>query len=158
VPLSDEPQDWVVVIIGGQPFAFAAHQVSGILQMMEPIPVPSWPDCALGMIDVHGDLMPLIDPALGLGQAPAELSSRHFIIIIAVLQKRWGMVVNLVEGVRNARVRSTSLGKAGVDKAAAHQPFAGILVGEGVPVVALDPEALVRVLKIEDLDTSPESR
>ena len=147
----EELQDWVVVDIGGHPFGFAASQVSAIIQMIAPIPVPSWPDCTLGMIDVHGDLLPLIDPAPGLGQPSVEISSRQYIVIVMALNRRWGMVVNQVEGVRNVRVRPTALSTA-----SRKQPFAGLLTGEGIPVVALDPDALVRVLDLEQLDTRPE--
>ncbi len=150
----EEPQDWVVVDIGGHPFAFAANQVSAIIQMVAPIPVPSWPDCALGMIDVHGDLLPLIDPATGLAQPPVEISSRQYIVIVMAHRRRWGMVVNQVEGVRNVRLRPTSIGAAGA--ASKKQPFAGLLTGEGVPVVVVDPDALVRVLDLEQLDDRKE--
>lgn len=150
--LPEEPQDWVVVDIAGHPFAFAAHQVSAIIQMVAPIPVPSWPDCALGMIDVHGDLLPLLEPAPGLGQPPVEISSRQYIVIVLADGKRWGLVVNQVEGVRNVRVRPTALA-AGASRVATSraQPFIGLLAGEGTPVVALDPNALIRVLEVEEL-------
>jgi chemotaxis signal transduction protein len=149
--LPEEPQDWVVVDIGGQPFGFAAHQVSAIIQMVAPIPVPSWPDCALGMIDVHGDLLPLVDPAPGLGQPPVDITSRQYIVIVMAQSRRWGLVVNQVEGVRNVRLRPTGLAAT-----SQKQPFAGLLAGEGIPVVALDPEALVRVLDLERLETQAE--
>src|SRR4051812_4062803 len=94
-----EPQDLVFFQIAHKRFAFPSVVVHEVLPMVEPTSVPGWPAHALGLIDVRGVLLPLLDVSLALGQAERPLSAHQYVLLMEAFNRPFGIVVDEVEGV-----------------------------------------------------------
>lgn len=144
------PEDppFVFVAVGGRRFGLPAAAVSEILLMLEPTPMPSWPDEALGLIDVRGELMPLVDVAPRLGCSPTLITPAHLVVLVAARARRWGLVVERVDGVHPARLLTAKeLGTVRADDMP--EVCMGLTRDGKGPILILDPERLVAGLRLE---------
>ncbi len=74
--------DFVVFDIGGQGCAVPLHSVQRILRAAAVTPVPESPEGLLGVLDLHGDLVPVYDLRSFLGHPDKALcASDRFIIV-----------------------------------------------------------------------------
>ena len=142
---SSEPQDLVVVGLAGKRYALSSEIVREVLQLMEPTPMPNWPDTALGVIEVRGEFIPLLDIITSLGITPGPLSKDQFILVLLTLERTWAIVVDKVEGVKAIPVKAhTKLAPLDVlDNSAI---CIGLAVDVAGPIVVLDPAAIVKGL------------
>ena len=141
-----ELHEVVVVYIGGKPFAFPIDSVREVLPMLEPTPMPNWPDNILGIIEIRGDLVPLVEINQLLGLPPMKVSTKQFVLVVWVLDRLWGFVVDSVEGVRNTPIRQVDKIAPGVLQTSAL--CAGLLADPGASIVLLAPLQVVQALKI----------
>jgi purine-binding chemotaxis protein CheW len=79
MPISEEV---VIVWLGGKPFAFPVTAVREVVQMIEPTPMPAWPDAALGIIDIRGELLPLVDVSEVLNRPALTISMSQFVLVL----------------------------------------------------------------------------
>jgi len=96
--------DLVFVQIGLQRYAFPVQAVEEVLPLVEPTWMPAWPENALGLINVRGELLPLLDVAPILGRPPSVVHATDRIVVVAAFDRRWGVLVEGVEDVRPGRV------------------------------------------------------
>lgn len=92
------------VLLEGRRFAFRLDEVEEVLPLVEPVPVPTWPPYGLGLMDVHGAVVPLVDPRATLQLPVGPLSWRMKIVLLRVGGRHWGVLVSAVDGVRAAAV------------------------------------------------------
>ena len=139
-PVSEEV---VVMWLGGKPFAFPVGAIREVVQIVEPTPMPSWPDSVLGIIDIRGELLPLVDMSRVLDQPPAPISKSQFVVVLFAQGRNWGLLVDAVDGVKAFEVRlsrperskSTSINR-------------GLLSDKDFTAVLLDPDAVMAALGI----------
>ncbi|MCF3641745.1 chemotaxis protein CheW [Rhizobium sp. TRM95111] len=62
-------------------------------------PMPHAPDYVLGVINLRGAVLPIIDLSLRLGMKPAEPTVRHVIIVAQVNMKVVGLLVDAVSDI-----------------------------------------------------------
>ncbi|MHB8879711.1 MAG: chemotaxis protein CheW [Myxococcaceae bacterium] len=139
----EENTELLFVEISGARFAFPTAGVAEVMPLVEPTAVPGWPSFGLGLIDVRGALFPLIDVSAVLSRPTPPISPSQFIVVIDVGGRRWGLLVDLVDGVRSALVRPFS-GLVPGQALGAPEMSRGMAIEPQGPVVVLDPEALVR--------------
>jgi len=135
----------LVVRIAGRRYGVPVSAVREVLPLVEPRPVPAWPDFALGLIDVRGAALPLVDPAPSLGEAPLSLTPSCRVVVLAGPEGATGVVVDEVEGL----LRVAPLGLEAIAPASVrpHPPRCTAvfsLGGATVPVLA--PQALIAKL------------
>ncbi len=107
---SAEPM--VVVRVGGRQFALPASEGRELLPIAEPSPVPDWPEHALGLLDLHGEMLPLIDPAPALGGEPTAISPSQLMLVLEGSGRPWAVLVDEVVGVREVALqRAAELGR-----------------------------------------------
>lgn len=143
----EETTELLFVVISGGRFAFGTDGVAEVMNLVEPTAVPGWPDHGLGLIDLRGSLIPLLDVSQALARAPSPLTVAQFIVVVHARALRWGVLVDSVDGVRAGTVRPF----AGANHAAvlgAASVCRGVVVEAQGPVVVLDPEALVAALEL----------
>jgi len=141
-----EPTDLVIFEVSGQRFAFPAVSVIEVLYLLEPTPVPGWPAHALGLIDVRGMLIPLLEVTGTLGLSPRPLSLSQYILLIEAFEKPFGLVVDTVEGVRTLQLTDES-SIPSRDFLGVPIACAGTVEAEG-RVIVLDPDQLIAALRI----------
>jgi purine-binding chemotaxis protein CheW len=144
---AEETSELLFVVISGGRFAFGTDGVAEVMNLVEPTAVPGWPDHGLGLVDLRGSLIPLLDVSQALARASSPLSVSQFIVVVHARAHLWGVLTDSVDGVRAATVRPF----AGVNQAAvlgAASVCRGVVVEPQGTVVVLDPEALVTALAL----------
>jgi purine-binding chemotaxis protein CheW len=87
---------WLIFRLEGQDYALALSPIAEVLRMVASTPVPEAPAALMGMINVRGRVVPIIDlrARLGLPSSPPSLSAR--IILVYLDQRLIGLVVDEV--------------------------------------------------------------
>ena len=85
--------------VAQQRFALPLKKVQRVLRMVALIPVPEAPDVIVGLINIHGQVMPVISlrARLGLGTPCADVNDR--IVLIKTGDRTLGLIVENVEAV-----------------------------------------------------------
>lgn len=140
-----ELPDLVFMRLSGKRFAFPAEVTREVLPLMEPSPMPGWPEHALGAIDVRSELMPLVDVSAGLGLPPARLRTAQRIVVVAAGGRTCGVLVDEVEAVRPAQVDPGE--RVAIPAVQVRPPTClGVVALEGETVVVLAVEDLLRAI------------
>ncbi|MBN2892543.1 MAG: chemotaxis protein CheW [Bacteroidales bacterium] len=71
--------------VGGENFAASVSKVLNILEMSKITKVPQAPQYMLGVINLRGQVLPVIDSRIKFGMPVSEITKNSFIIVIEVL-------------------------------------------------------------------------
>ncbi len=82
--------------VAGQDFCTDIRQVCEIRGWTQVVPMPHAPEFVLGVINLRGTVMPVIDIAARLGFAASEPSERHVIMVVNIDQDWSGLLVEAV--------------------------------------------------------------
>ena len=85
--------------IGDQEFCVNIMSVREIRGWTPATPMPHAPPYVLGVINLRGAVLPIIDMSMRLGMKPAEPTVRHVIIVAQVGQKAVGLLVDAVSDI-----------------------------------------------------------
>lgn len=96
---SETVSQWVTFHLDDELYGIEVLQVQEILRITEISPVPGAPDFVLGIINLRGNVVTVIDARarFGLGAKPADGSSR--IIVVDAFDKVIGLLVDNVSEV-----------------------------------------------------------
>ena len=83
--------------IGGQEYCIDIRDVREIRGWTPATPMPQTPDYILGVINLRGAVMPVLDLRSRLGLGRTETSSRHVIVVIQHGQRMAGILVDGVQ-------------------------------------------------------------
>jgi purine-binding chemotaxis protein CheW len=116
--------------IGGQEYCIDVRSVREIRGWTATTPMPQTPDYILGVINLRGAVMPVLDLRCRLGLGKTEPSSRHVIVVIQDGTKMAGV---LVDGVQETFQVAASLLQAppAMDSSATDQFVDAIIPLEG---------------------------
>ncbi len=78
-----EPVSVVTCVVGGQHYAIPVSDILEVAALVQVIPLPDAPPEVLGVVNRHGELIPLLDLRLCLGheQAPPLDLSTLFVVV-----------------------------------------------------------------------------
>lgn len=93
------PREMVSFRLGAQDFCIDIMNVREIRRWTPPTPLPHAPDYVLGLINLRGAVLPVIDLARRLGLAAAEASGRDVVIVTMLEQQVFGLVVDAVSDI-----------------------------------------------------------
>lgn len=82
-----------------QLFGIPIWDVIQIVGIQEITTVPNMPHYAKGLINLRGEIIPLIDMRLRLGKEEAEYTDRTCIIIVSIKEHSFGFIVDEVDEV-----------------------------------------------------------
>lgn len=105
--------EFVTLIAGKQHFCIEITQIREIRRWSPVTILPHSPSHVLGVINLRGAVIPIIDLAAKLGFEKIEPTERHVIIIAAIDDKIIGLLVESVSeilGVNSEMVRETPRG------------------------------------------------
>ncbi|WP_322895400.1 MULTISPECIES: chemotaxis protein CheW [unclassified Yoonia] len=105
--------EFVTLVAGGQNFCIEITQIREIRRWTPVTVLPHSPDHVLGVINLRGAVIPIIDLAAKLGFPKIQPSERHVIIIIAVEDRIIGLLVESVSeilGIDADNLRETPRG------------------------------------------------
>ena len=93
---SEEVFQWVTFKLENEVYGVNVMQVQEVLRYTEIAPVPGAPDYVLGIINLRGNVVTVIDTRLKFGLMPAEITDNSRIIIIEAEKQVVGILVDSV--------------------------------------------------------------
>ena len=141
-----EPTTRLLVVgrIGAQRYAWPASSVERVLPMAAVTHVADLPPGVAGLIDLHGDTLPVVDPRPRLGlPAQAAHPDQHLLLLKATV--RFLVWVDCIETI--VSVDASTLEEVQAEDGAASAPFITRLDGQLVPVLSpavFDPGQVVQ--------------
>ena len=93
---SEEVFQWVTFKLENEVYGVNVMQVQEVLRYTEIAPVPGAPDYVLGIINLRGNVVTVIDTRLKFGLMPAEITDNSRIIIIEAENQVVGILVDSV--------------------------------------------------------------
>lgn len=95
----DDVLRWVTFQLEKEVYGVNVMQVQEVLRYTEIAPVPGAPDYVLGIINLRGNVVTIIDTRMRFGLSPAEITDNTCIIIIEVDKQVVGILVDRVSEV-----------------------------------------------------------
>lgn len=132
--------------LGAQEFCIDVTDVREIRGWSPATPLPHAPTFVLGVINLRGAVLPVIDLAGRLEMAPAEPGARHVIVVVEIERRVLGLLVDAVSdilSVSTEEMRPAPHLNAGVAVAT------GVLAIDGRMICLIDMERLFRTNESE---------
>lgn len=99
----DAPQQYLTFTLADEVFAVGTRSVREIIEYGHLTPVPMMPPCVLGVINLRGGVVPIMDLHQRLGAGNTAISRRSCIVILEVerddLRQVMGILVEAVNAV-----------------------------------------------------------
>ena len=96
----------VVFVLGGQRYAFPLATVQQVLPMAAPAPLPEAPPIALGVINLHGLIVPMLDLRRRLGLPPREYGPADRLVVARSRRRLLAIPVDEALGVTEVMMDS----------------------------------------------------
>lgn len=93
---SDEVLQWVTYRLGEETYGINVMQVQEVLRYTEIAPVPGAPDYVLGIINLRGNVVTVIDTRARFGLSSSETTDNTRIVIIESDEQVVGILVDSV--------------------------------------------------------------
>ncbi len=93
---NDEVLQWVTFRLEEETYGINVMQVQEVLRYTEIAPVPGAPDYVLGIINLRGNVVTVIDTRARFGLLPGEVSDNSRIVIIEAEKQVIGILVDSV--------------------------------------------------------------
>ncbi|MED5526663.1 chemotaxis protein CheW [Gallaecimonas pentaromativorans] len=93
---NDEVLQWVTFQLDNETYGINVMQVQEVLRYTEIAPVPGAPDYVLGIINLRGNVVTVIDTRARFGLASSEVSEQSRIVIIEAEKEVIGILVDAV--------------------------------------------------------------
>lgn len=94
--VNDEVLQWVTYRLGEETYGINVMQVQEVLRYTEIAPVPGAPDYVLGIINLRGNVVTVIDTRARFGLPPTETTDNTRIVIIESDEQVVGILVDSV--------------------------------------------------------------
>lgn len=100
------PREIVTFAIGDQSFCMEIEHVLEIRGWTKTTLLPHAPDYVVGLMNLRGNVLPVIDLSLRLGLGKTEPTQRHVIIVAVVADRNVGFLVEAVSDIVTVQVES----------------------------------------------------
>jgi purine-binding chemotaxis protein CheW len=128
-------EDHCIFECSGRGFAAALSAVGEVLSGKLATPVPQAPPALVGVVELHGDVLPVVQPSALLGMVARPYTPADPIVVISARDIKIGLAVDRVRHVR--AIDPTSL------TSATHECYRGWWTGPTPAIAVLDIDALV---------------
>jgi purine-binding chemotaxis protein CheW len=132
-----ESLQFVAFRIGMQQFAVEIHRVTEVITYCEITPIPGAPAFVEGMIDLRGQLLPVLDMRKRLGMTQIQNTMQTRILILRINHQKLGLIVDEADQVYTIPVERIQPPPGGADYVLA------VAKHQNVLVVILDLERLL---------------
>ena len=93
---NDEVLQWVTYKLGEETYGINVMQVQEVLRHTEIAPVPGAPEYVLGIINLRGNVVTVIDTRSRFGLEPTDLTDNTRIVIIESDEQVVGILVDKI--------------------------------------------------------------
>ncbi len=97
--VNDPIMQWVTFNLGDEKYGINVMQVQEVLRVSEIAPVPGAPSYVLGILNLRGNVVTVIDTRARFGMVPKELEDAARILIIESANQVIGILVDCVSEV-----------------------------------------------------------
>lgn len=95
--LNDDPMtQWVTFMLDGEKYGINVTQVREVLRNIEIAPVPGAPSYVLGIINLRGNVVTVIDTRSRFGLSSIEINEESRIVIIETMDQTVGLLVDSI--------------------------------------------------------------
>ena len=99
---ADTSQQYLTFTLGEEIFAVSTRNVREIIEYGRLTPVPLMPASILGVINLRGGVVPIMDLRLRFGQGATQIGRRSCIVILEVSREGVNQVIGIVVEAVNA--------------------------------------------------------
>ena len=145
---SGAPAELCAFRVGDEEYAIDLRRVREILQPLPITAVPRAPEFLDGMIDVRGEVIPVIDVRRRLG-LPARTTPRHKVLVVNVAGRVLGLIVDAV--IEVMRLPRTAIGPPPLASAGAAPLYLGVCSARERPGVRTAQRKLRLLLNVKAL-------
>ncbi|MEF9983826.1 MAG: chemotaxis protein CheW [Oscillospiraceae bacterium] len=100
---------YLTFLTDNQLFGVSIAQIMQIVGMQEITPIPEFPKYMKGIINLRGNIIPVMDMRLRLNREEISYNERTCIIVANIEEKFVGLIVDEVDEVRNISQENISL-------------------------------------------------
>lgn len=93
------PMRWVLMTVDGQNYALPLVAVDRILRMVEVTPLPGAPDVVEGVIDIQGEVVPVVSIRRRLGLTHRRVEISDSLVVAHARNRRLAVIAESVPGV-----------------------------------------------------------
>ncbi len=143
VQASNDPiTQWVTFRLDNEKYGIPVMQVQEVLRITEIAPVPGAPDFVLGIINLRGNVVTVIDTRKRFGLAPKEMDDATRIVIIEAEGQVVGIMVDSVAEVMDLRASDIEIApNVGNDESSKY--IEGVSSQEGELLILVDLNKLL---------------
>lgn len=98
-----EPLEFVTLVAGGQSFGIGIRQVREIRRWSPVTPLPHAPFGVLGVINLRGAVVPILDLSARLGLGPCAAGERSVFVVARADSRTVGLLVDSVSEIVEVR-------------------------------------------------------
>ena len=141
---NDTVSQWVTFRLGEEIYGIDVLQVQEVLRITEISPVPGAPDFVLGIINLRGNVVTVIDARNRFGLPPKETDDASRIIVVDAFDKVIGLLVDNVSEVAyvpNSQIESAP--NVGTDDG--NRFVSGVSNRDGELLIMLDLAKLIHM-------------
>jgi purine-binding chemotaxis protein CheW len=136
----------IILRIEGREYGLPLDCLVEVVRMAALAPVPTAPSFVLGLLDLRGRVVPVLDLRRRLGLAPAQPGLSTPICVVEAEGRGFGLVADAVRDIRPLAAPGERLDVAPYDS-----PVAGVTHVDGRLVSLLDPGRLARAVQRPEL-------
>lgn len=86
--------DIITFELGGERFGFLIDVVREVVEVAPIVPVPETPEFILGVMNLRGEILTIIDTKLRLGLKKSAIGQKSKIIVVEIDEHRAGLLVD----------------------------------------------------------------
>ncbi|MEB3883290.1 chemotaxis protein CheW [Lyngbya sp. CCY1209] len=161
-----ESKPYLIFQLGGLTYAVEAFSVQEIFSLPSLTPIVEAPPEVVGVLNLRGDLLPVIDPNIRFGYPPNSYSIHDAVIVLKTPGSRFGILVNEVcevqmispgEIVADLSENLTARFRPEPQPEKSGRTIAGYAKIEDDIVMLFDPESFRDAMADSDLETESQS-
>jgi len=95
-------EEFIIFRVGEHEFCVEMSSTREIRGWTPATPLPNSAEYLLGIINLRGNILPIIDLGTRLGLGASEQSERHVIIVVRLRDKEFGLLVDAVSDIISA--------------------------------------------------------
>lgn len=92
----DQMTQWVTFMLEGEKYGINVIQVREVLRNIEIAPVPGAPPYVLGIINLRGNVVTVVDTRARFGLTPLDVHEESRIVIIETMDQTVGLLVDSI--------------------------------------------------------------
>ncbi len=146
----DPVVQWVTFRLEDETYGINVMQVQEVLRISEIAPVPGAPDYVLGIINLRGNVVTVIDTRKRFGLPPGELDDHSRIVIIETQSQIFGILVDSVAEVVELRRSDIDLAPAVGNEESARY-IQGVATVDDVLLILVDLNKLLSEEEWEEM-------